>query len=128
MSENAPKGEAQTVTVDIDKAVYEEIKKKAAQKRYFVKNYVNEALRMMVEKDRFLERYAPHLSLDDLQEPNVIVLKDTEKRGLVDVRVVDGELRCDVDRTTDCVHTHFAWALQEVAKLDVKRPPTAPKR
>jgi hypothetical protein len=132
MPQKVRKGESQsvsqTVTVDIDKEVYEEIKQKAVQKRFFVKDYVNSILKMNVEKDKFLERYAPHLSVDEMQEPNVIILKDTERRGLVDVRVVDSELRCDADESTDCVHAHFVWALPEVAKLNIKRPPTAPKR
>lgn len=121
------RGGKEIVTVNIYKENYEILKKKAYSKRYTAEEYINSLLSINIEKDAFLARYAPHLSLDSMQEPNLIMLMDTDKRGLVDVRVIDGELHCDDHKTTDCVHTHFVWAMPEVAKLNIKRPPTAPE-
>jgi hypothetical protein len=110
------RGKKEIVTVDVYKENYVPLKEKASAKRYGVAEYVNHRLEMALKRDEFLSSLAPHLSVDS-SEGDLIVIRDDGLRGFVELRLREGALYCDHDRTTDCYHTRFAWASNEIIGL-----------
>ena len=76
------RGGRSVVTVEIFLENYEKIKKRAIQKRLNIKEYINDFLQVYLEKEEFLARVAPSLSVDSY-EGNRITLKDVKKKILV---------------------------------------------
>ena len=113
------------VTVDILKPNYNILRDKAKVQRYSVKEYINKILESTIQKERFLERYAPYLSVLHFIYDRV-TLEDKNPKAkvrFIDVKVRDHELICEKDERTDCIHCHFVWAIPEIAKLNLKKPP-----
>ena len=107
------RGGRSVVTVEIFLENYEKMKKRAIQKRLNIKEYVNDFLQVYLEKEEFLSRVAPSLSVDSY-EGNRITLK---KKILVDVFYVNGELQCEIDQTNNCIHTKFIWMIPEISNI-----------
>ena len=110
------RGGRSVVTVEIFVENYEKMKQRAIQKRLNIKEYVNEFLQGYLEKEEFLARVAPSLSVDSYQG-NRITLKDVKKKILVDVFYVSGELQCEADQSNNCIHTKFIWMIPEISKI-----------
>ncbi|HET6590727.1 MAG TPA: hypothetical protein VFG45_11255 [Candidatus Nitrosocosmicus sp.] len=110
------RGGRNVVTVEIFVENYEKMKQRAIQKRLNIKEYVNDFLQLYLEKEEFLSRVAPSLSVDSY-EGNRITLKDINKKVLVDVFYSNGELQCDVDQSNNCIHTKFIWMIPEISKI-----------
>lgn len=110
------RGKKEIVTVDVYKENYIPLKHEAHAKRYGVAEYVNHKLQLALERERFLHSYAPHLSVDSC-EGDIIVIRDDSIRGFVELRLRDNSLQCDHDNTTDCIHTRFAWASNEIVNF-----------
>lgn len=110
------RGGRNVVTVEIFIENYEKIKQRAIQKRLNIKEYVNDFLQLYLEKEEFLSRVAPSLSVDSY-EGNRITLKDVKKKVLVDVFYINGELQCDADQSNNCIHTKFIWMIPEISKI-----------
>ena len=104
------------VTVEIFVENYEKMKQRAIRKRLNIKEYVNDFLQGYLEKEEFLARVAPSLSVDSYQG-NRITLKDVKKKILVDVFYVNGELQCEADQSNNCIHTKFIWMIPEISKI-----------
>jgi hypothetical protein len=105
------------VTVKILRRTYDKLKARAISNRYNVVEYTNNLLCHALDKEEFAERYAPNLSLDEI-EGNRATLKDTKKRQLIDVYFIDNELHCEADSgSTICMHVKYLWILPQVAKL-----------
>lgn len=110
------RGGRSVVTVEIFLENYEKMKKGAIQKRLNIKEYINDFLQVYLEKEEFLARVAPSLSVDSY-EGNRITLKDVKKKILVDVFYVNGELQCESDQTNNCIHTKFIWMIPEISRI-----------
>lgn len=110
------RGGRNIVTVEIYIENYEKIKQRAIRKRLNIKEYMNDFLQVYLEKEEFLSRVAPSLSLDSY-EGNRITLKDIKKKVLVDVYYINGELQCEVDQSNNCLHTKFIWMIPEISKI-----------
>ncbi|GKS60857.1 hypothetical protein YTPLAS21_03150 [Candidatus Nitrosocosmicus sp.] len=110
------RGGRSVVTVEIFLENYEKMKKRAIQKRLNIKEYINDFLQVYLEKEEFLARVAPSLSVDSY-EGNRITLKDIKKKILVDVFYVNGELQCESDQTNNCIHTKFIWMIPEISRI-----------
>ena len=110
------RGGRSVVTVEIFVENYEKMKQRANQKRLNIKEYVNDFLQGYLEKEEFLARVAPSLSVDSYQG-NRITLKDIKKKILVDVFYVSGELQCEADQSNNCIHTKFIWMIPEISKI-----------
>lgn len=113
-------------TVDIDKENYDYLTEQSKKAHKHIRTLVNEILAMNIERDKFLKELAPHLKKVSL-ETDTVILYDNKQRKSYTVVVKDGKLVCQEDQSTDCEHTHYVWALPELTKLDIKRPPSAPK-
>lgn len=110
------RGGRNVVTVEIFLENYEKIKQRAVQKRLNIKEYVNDFIQLYLEKEEFLTRVAPSLSVDSY-EGNRITLKDVKKKILVDVYYINGDLQCEIDQSTNCIHTKFIWMIPEISKI-----------
>lgn len=83
--------------------------------------YVNDLLELYLDKEEFLAKIAPHLDYKGKGE-DVLYIKDHRKGKTAEIYIKDMELWCDLDRSHDCDHIHFAFAIPEVARLPIKRP------
>ena len=110
------RGGRAVVTVEIFVENYQKMKEKAIQKHLNIKEYVNDFLQVYLEKEDFLSRVAPSLSIDSY-EGNIITLKDVKKKILVDVLYVNGALQCEADQSNNCIHTKFIWMIPEISKI-----------
>ncbi len=109
------------VTVDIDRALYDELKARADKKRYKIKEYVNERLWLDLQKEKFLAAYAPFLSVIGEPEGNRITLHDTKIKQTVDVFLHDTQLYCEIDEKGPCAHIDYVMLLPELSKLYINR-------
>jgi len=103
--------------------IYEAVKEKAERKHIPIIKYVNDILLHNLEKEDFLEKYAPYLSVYGYNQ-NRITLNDTHEREVksIDVIVENGQLKCLEDNRSDCIHCHFVWGIPEIAKLNLRKP------
>lgn len=101
----------------------QELKVKPTKTKEDFGGYVNDILSSVLEKDEFLKIYAPSISVIDIVG-DVLYLKET-KNGqpkTIEVYLKDSELYCESDNSFDCRHVKYAFAIPEVAKLNLKRP------
>ena len=69
-----------------------------------------------LERNESLRHYAPFLEQIGVNEDG-IVIKDNRLMRIVELRVKEGELYCDLDRGKSCVHIGFAWSIPKVYKV-----------
>lgn len=114
----------EVVTVNIYRKIYEEYKDKATAERYEIKEYLNELLEQMLEKEQFIKQIAPYLSIDSYQDDR-LVLKDMKERKVIDVYLKGSELQCEFHNSTDCIHTKYVWSRPELGQIAKKKFITA---
>lgn len=103
------------------KSKWEERRAKLPQTNKTFNGFVNELLSDFIEKDNFLQQYAPALSLES-HSYNVLFIRDSKRRALAEVYRHDKKIKCGLCNKFDCEHVHFALAIPEVAKLGLKTP------
>jgi hypothetical protein len=89
--------------------------------------FVNTLIWHAVEADSYLMKYSPYLSYIGHNESNSgVYIYDYKMDRICEVSYKNGELYCDVDDSTRCVHVGFAYALPEMysvlKKLGYKNP------
>jgi len=110
-------------TVAIEQEIYALAKDHAEAKGIPLVKFVNDMLLLNIEKDRFLRAYAPKLSFNGIaSDGSSLFIRDERLDRTAQVFLRDGHLYCDVDNRQDCEHIHFALALPEVARLNLKKP------
>ena len=80
----------------------------------------------VIERSEAWRDYMPYLEAQNIEDSGIL-LKDNRLSKLVQLRLHDGDLYCDVDCSSDCVHVGFAWAIPEVYKImkaHGRKPPT----
>jgi hypothetical protein len=83
--------------------------------------FVNDLLTDVIDKDDFLRVYAPAISYINVYD-NVLYLKDNKiKNKEIRIFLQKEELWCDHDRSSCCEHIRYAFAIPEIAKLNLKR-------
>jgi hypothetical protein len=108
------------MTVKLSREVYERYKERAIHDRYAIGEYLNQLLRDWLDKEEFISRFAAHLSTEDFDE-NLIILKDMKERKIIEVYLKDSELQCEFHKSTNCIHTKFAWSRPELGRITRKR-------
>lgn len=83
--------------------------------------FVNDLLGDILDKDEFLQRYAPMLSLEGYSY-NCLYIKDAKRQVTAEIYRYDNKIKCTLDESFDCEHVRFALAIPEVAKLGLKKP------
>lgn len=115
------RGGKEVITVEIFKETYEVMKSIAEKRRWNTKDYINTVLRESIERDRFLQTYAPFLFKVGF-EGNTLFIKDSKIGKTAEIFLRDRALYCNVCESKDCVHIHYALVLPEVVKLYLKKP------
>lgn len=103
------------------KSKWEDKKKKLPQTNKTFNGFVNEVLSDFIEKDEFLQRFAPALSLES-HSFNVLFIRDSKRQALAEIYRYDKKIKCALCNKFDCEHVHFALAIPEVAKLGLRKP------
>ena len=115
------RGGKEVITVEIFKQTYDVMKANAGKKRWNTKDYINTILQEAIERDRFLQSYAPSLSKIGY-EVNILFIRDAKRNKTAEVYLRDRALYCSVCEERNCVHVHYALALPETAKLYLRKP------
>jgi hypothetical protein len=115
------RGGKEVITVEIFKETYDIMKLNAGKKHWNVKDYVNSVLLEAIERDRFLQSYAPSLSKIGY-EGSILFIRDARKNETTEIYLRERALYCNVCDEKDCVHIHYALALPETAKLFLRKP------
>jgi hypothetical protein len=114
------RGGKEVITVEIFKETYDAMKVIATRKRWSTKDYINTVLMEAIERDKFLQSYAPSLSKVGYEE-DILFVRDAKLGKTAEIYLRDRSLYCNVCESKDCVHIHYALALPEVAKLYLRR-------
>jgi len=105
-------------TVYISHPTYPSLKAEAEGQRYSVKEYINKILEQHLEKQEFLSKVVPDLSLDSLDyEINKVVIKDSRLGRLYNVYFRNFQMECESCRSSDCLHTRYAFTLDDIYRL-----------
>ena len=114
------RGGKEVITVEIFKETYDAMKFIATRRRWSAKDYINTVLMEAIERDKFLNSYAPTLSRVGYQD-NILFIRDAKLGKTAEIFLRDRSLYCNVCKSKDCVHIHYALALPEVATLYLRR-------
>jgi hypothetical protein len=114
------RGGKEVITVEIFKQTYDAMKTNAEKLKWNTKEYINSVLSEAIERDRFLQSYAPNLSKVGYQD-NILFIRDAKIGKTAEVYLKDRGLYCGLCESKDCIHIHYAFALPEVAKMYLKR-------
>jgi hypothetical protein len=114
------RGGKEVITVEIFKETYDVMKVIATRKRWSAKDYINTVLMEAIERDRFLQSYAPSLTKIGYED-DILFIRDIKLGKTAEIYIRDRSLYCNVCQCKDCVHIHYALALPEVAKLYIRR-------
>lgn len=120
------RGGKEVITVEIFKETYEAMKVIANKKRWSTKDYINTALVEAIERDKFLQSYAPSLS-KIVYEDDTLFIRDAKLGKTAEIYLRNRVLYCNVCECKDCVHIHYALALPEIAKLYLRRLVSPPR-
>jgi hypothetical protein len=115
------RGGKEVITVEIFKETYDVMKSNAEKKRWNTKDLINTVLADAIERERFLQSYAPYLSKIGYED-NVLFIKDSKLGETAEVYLRDRMLYCSVCESKDCTHIHYTLALPEVSKMYLRRP------
>ena len=96
----------------------EELKTKPNKTDPKLIGWVNDLLEDVIEKDEFLKLYAPFLTVIDIID-NIIYLRDAKLKRSVEVYLKHQQLYCEYDKNFNCKHIHYAFAIPEIAKLNL---------
>jgi hypothetical protein len=121
------RGGKEVITVEIFKETYDAMKVIATTKRWSAKDYINTVLMEAIERDKFLQSYAPSLSKVGYED-DILFIRDIKLGKTAEIYLRDRSLYCNVCECKDCVHIHYALALPEVAKLYIRRLVPSTKR
>ena len=115
------RGGKQVITVEIFKDTYNIMKANAEKKHWNTKDYINTVLMESIERNEFLQSYAPSLSMIGYQE-NILFVRDAKKGKTAEIYLRERALYCNICDSKDCIHIHYALALPETAKLYLRKP------
>jgi hypothetical protein len=114
------RGGKEVITVEVFKETYDAMKAVATKKHWSTKDYINTVLLEAIERDKFLQSYAPSLSKVGYED-NILFIRDAKLGKTAEISLRDRCLYCNICDSKDCVHIHYAFALPEVAKLYLHR-------
>ncbi|MGD1836993.1 MAG: hypothetical protein ACPKPY_02910 [Nitrososphaeraceae archaeon] len=96
---------------------YEQIKKTKLRDEEFG-SYVNDLLEEVLEKDEFLKIYAPNISIDAVSDTTLYLKHKSKGENItIEIRFKGKKLYCNYDKSFDCEHIHYAFAIPQIAKI-----------
>ena len=92
-------------------------------------SWVLDVILNAIEKDKWLQGYASHLSYIGTDK-NGILLRDKHlKDSIVEVKLLDNRLWCQMCREKNCMHVYYTMARPELSLIqDPERPRRSTKR
>jgi len=115
------RGGKEVITVEIFKETYDVMKALATKKRWNTKDYINTILLEAIERDKFLQAYAPFLSKIGFED-NILFVRDLKLSKIAEIYLRDRALYCNICESKDCMHIHYALALPEITKMYLHKP------
>lgn len=108
-------------TVDIEPELYQLITDKTEKTNISIKQFINDIIKANFEKYEFLKMVAPKVSFISI-ESDVLLLKDehVKKSRLVEIKIKNGKLYCNLDESQNCEHIHYALTLSELLQFKDK--------
>ena len=67
----------------------------------------------VVEENEAWRGYMPFLQEEEITEEGIFI-RDNRLNRLVQLSIKEGDLFCDLDRASNCVHIGFAWSIPQV--------------
>jgi hypothetical protein len=116
------RGGKEVITVEIFRETYDTMKSLAEKKRWNTKEYINSVLKDSIDREKFLQAYAPFL-VKVGYEGNILFIRDSKIGKTTEIYLREQVLYCNLCESKDCIHIHYALALPEIAKLYLKRTP-----
>jgi hypothetical protein len=78
--------------------------------------FIEDLIWPLLEEDELLRKYGPFLEEFAVEEEKIFI-KDNRLDKLVELTFRNNVLFCDHDRSDNCVHIGFAWAIPKVYKF-----------
>lgn len=119
MIKNMPKSTARQINLTMAKKTHDIIRKAWEQTSEDKKlsSWVLDTILQSIEKDKWLKGYASHLSFIGTDK-NGILLRDRHlKDSIVEVKLLDGRLWCQICREKNCMHVYYTMARPELASI-----------
>lgn len=86
---------------------------------------LNMFLEYLINLHKEWSKKMPRLSKFGMYD-NKVGIFDSKKRRIIEINIVDGELRCPDCESDECIHVGYAMSLDEVRKLmlagEIKKP------
>jgi hypothetical protein len=111
-----PRSNGRQINLTMAKATHDIIRqaweKESEDKK--LSSWVLEVILQAIEKDKWLKKYAPHLSYVGTDQ-NGILLRDRHlKDSIVEVTLLDNRLWCQICKEKNCMHVYFTMGRPEL--------------
>ena len=114
-----PRSTARQINLTMAKKTHDIIRKAWEQTSDDKKlsSWVLDTILQAIEKDKWLKDYASHLSFVGTDK-NGILLRDRHlKDSIVEVKLLDGRLWCQICREKNCMHVYYTMARPELSSI-----------
>ena len=114
-----PKDGVKQINITMAKKTYDRIREtwESEETDKKLSTWVLETILLYTEKEKWLKNYAPHLSFVGIDK-NGILLRDKHlKDSIVEVKLLDNRLWCQVCREKNCMHVYYSIGLPYIAKV-----------
>lgn len=120
-----PRSNSRQVNLTMAKATHDIIREAWEQESENKKlsSWVLEIILQAIEKDKWVKGYAPHLSYVGINKNGVLLRDRHLKDSIVEVKLLDNRLWCQICREKNCMHVYFTMARPELSLVqDPEKP------
>lgn len=120
-----PRSDSRQVNLTMAKATHDIIRKAWEQESDDKKlsSWVLEIILQAIEKDKWAKSYAPHLSYVGINKNGVLLRDRHLKDSIVEVKLLDNRLWCQICREKNCMHVYFTMSRPELSLIqDPEKP------
>ena len=108
----------EVITVEIFKETYDAMKVILTRRRWSAKDYINTVLIEAIERDKFLQWFAPSLARVGYED-DILFILDTKIGKTAEIYLRDRSLNCNVCESKGCVHIRYAHSLSAGGIKDI---------
>lgn len=120
-----PRGDSRQINLTMAKATHDIIRKawEQASDDKKLSSWVLEMILQAIEKDKWVKGYAPHLSYVGINKNGVLLRDRHLKDSIVEVKLLDNRLWCQICREKNCMHVYFTMSRPELSLIqDPEKP------
>lgn len=120
-----PRSNSRQVNLTMAKATHDIIRKAWEQESEDKKlsSWVLEIILQAIEKEKWVKSYAPHLSYVGINKNGVLLRDRHLKDSIVEVKLLDNRLWCQICREKNCMHVYFTMSRPELSLVqDPEKP------